>query len=279
VRPHDAPVTTSPSGGGRDADGPGAEPRLLVLERVGVRFGATVVLEAIDLAVGEGEFVAVVGPSGSGKTTLLRVIDGLIPCSAGSVRLRGQVVRRPGRDRGFVFQSDCLLPWRTVLDNVAFSLQVQGTKRGPARETARRFLALTGLAGCGHLYPGELSGGMRQRVNLARALAIDPEILLMDEPFAALDAQTREVMQLELLDIWQRRRKTALFVTHQLDEAVYLADRVVVLTANPGRIRAVVPVGFPRPRPLELKHTPEFGAQVDELWRLIREEVMRERRV
>ena len=236
-------------------------------------------LQGINLSVSVGEFVAIVGPSGCGKTTLLRAIDGLVPCSSGEIRLRQRSVRAPGRDRGFVFQSDCLLPWRNVRDNVAFSLEVQGTKRGRAREIADRYLALAGLGDTGHRFPAELSGGMRQRVNLARALAIDPEILLMDEPFASLDAQTREVMQLELLDIWQQRRKTALFVTHQLDEAVYLADRLVVLAAGPGRVREVVSVDFPRPRPLELKHTPEFGRQVDVLWQLIREEVMRQRRV
>ncbi len=236
-------------------------------------------LEAISFSVARGEFITIVGPSGSGKTTLLRAVDALIPCSAGEVLLDGQRVRGPGRDRAFVFQADCLLPWRTVLGNVAFSLEVQGTNRGEAREAARRYLALTGLADAERKFPAELSGGMRQRVNLARALAVDPEMLLMDEPFAALDAQTREVMQMELLTIWEKSRKTVLFVTHQLDEAVYLADRALVLSASPGRVQAMVEVGLPRPRPLELKHTPEFARKVDELWQLIRDEVMRERRV
>jgi len=256
---------------------------LLRLRDVSVGFGAgaaaTTVLSGINLEVERGQFITIVGASGSGKTTLLRAIDGLIPCLSGEVALDGRAVRGPGKERAFVFQADCLLPWRTVLDNVAFSLEVQGTVRQQARETALTYLELTGLRDAAAKFPGELSGGMRQRVNLARALAVDPEILLMDEPFAALDAQTREVMQIELLTIWQKRRKTVLFVTHQLDEAVYLGDRVVVLSAIPGRIRAVVEVDLPRPRPLELKHTPDFNARVDKVWGLIRDDVMRERRV
>ena len=238
-----------------------------------------VALEGVSFDVRAGEFVCIVGPSGSGKTTLLRAIDGLIPCTSGEVLLRGEPIRGPGRGRGFVFQADCLLPWRTILDNVGFGLEVQGTPRRQARESARELLRLTGLAGFEERFASELSGGMRQRANLARALAIDPELLLMDEPFAALDAQTREVMQIELLTIWERNQKTALFVTHQLDEAVYLADRVVVLASHPGRLREIVDIDLPRPRSLELKHSHEFGRQVDAIWGLIKEEVMRARRV
>ena len=259
------------------------EQHLLEVNGLKVSFGAgtqeRVALDGVDFAVEDGEFIAIVGASGSGKTTLLRLIDGLQPPSAGQVLLRGKAVGAPGRDRGFVFQSDCLLPWRTILDNVAFGLEVQGTGRAQARERAAEMLALTGLAGCEQQYPAELSGGMRQRANLARALATDPEVLLMDEPFAALDAQTREVLQMELLTIWQQRRKTVLFVTHQLDEAIYLADRVVVLSSSPGRVRQVVEVNLDRPRSLDVKHTPEFTRRVDVLWQLIKEEVMHERRV
>jgi NitT/TauT family transport system ATP-binding protein len=241
--------------------------------------GSRVVLDDVDLAVEAGEFVTIVGASGSGKTTLLRAIDGLQPTSAGKVVLDGRVITGPGRERGFVFQNDCLLPWRTIQDNVAFGLEVQGVPSRTARSRAVDMLRFAGLAGCELQYPAELSGGMRQRVNLARALAIDPEVLLMDEPFGALDAQTKEVLQMELLKIWQKQRKTVLFVTHQLDEAVYLADRVVVLSSNPGRIRAVITVDLPRPRPLDIKRTPEFVAKVDELWQLIKQEVLNASRI
>ncbi len=255
---------------------------MLTVEGVGVAFGTgperVVALDDMSFTVERGEFVTIVGASGSGKTTLLRAVDGLIPFT-GHITIDGKPVRGPGRDRAFVFQSDCLLPWRTILDNVGFSLEVRGVGRARARETARSFLALTGLDDCERKFPAELSGGMRQRVNLARALAVDPAMLLMDEPFAALDAQTREVMQIELLTTWQRSRKTVLFVTHQLDEAVYLGDRVIVLSARPGHVRATVQVPFARPRALELKHTPEFVEKVDEIWRLIRDEVLSARRV
>jgi len=255
---------------------------VLTLAGVSVAFGTgserVLALEDVSFSVEAGEFVTIVGASGSGKTTLLRAVDGLIPFT-GRIAIDGEAIRGPGRDRAFVFQSDCLLPWRTVIDNVAFSLELRGVRRRDARETARRYLALTGLEDAERKFPAELSGGMRQRVNLARALAVDPEMLLMDEPFAALDAQTREVMQLELLTTWQRSRKTVLFVTHQLDEAVYLGDRAIVLSARPGHVRATVEIPFARPRPIELKHTPEFAAKVDELWRLIRDEVLSARRV
>lgn len=255
----------------------------LEISGVTVRFGPEgaqkTALEEVDLTVREGEFLTIVGASGSGKTTLLRAIDGLIPPTEGEVRLRGKLVTEPGRERGFVFQQDCLLPWRNIRDNVAFGLEVQGVDRETARGKSVDMLGLMGLSGTESLYPAELSGGMRQRVNLARALATDPELLLMDEPFAALDAQTREVLQLELLEIWQRQRKTVIFVTHQLDEAIYLADRVVVLAANPGKVRAIVEVTTPRPRPLEVKHTSESAEQVDALWQLIKQEVMSDKRI
>jgi NitT/TauT family transport system ATP-binding protein len=204
----------------------------------------------------------------------LRIVDGLEAPTSGSVLVDGATTSGPGPDRGFVFQQDSLLPWRTVLENVAFGLKLQRQPRGPRQERARQLLQMVGLAEFAQRYPHELSGGMRQRVNLARALAIDPEVLLMDEPFAALDAQTRELMQAELLKVWdQAQRKTVLFVTHQIDEAVFLADRVIVLTVRPGRIKEVVPVHFPRPRALGVKRGPEFTEIVDHIWRLIEEEV------
>jgi NitT/TauT family transport system ATP-binding protein len=245
----------------------------LVIAELSMRFGPLEALRDISLSVAGGEFIALVGPSGCGKTTLLRIVAGLAQASSGTVRLDGRIVTEPQPDRGFVFQSDNLLPWRTVLANAMIGPEIGG-KTGP--ETRRRIvdlLKLVGLAGFEHYFPRQLSGGMRQRVNLARALAVDPEILLMDEPFSALDAQTREIMQTELLRIWEEGRKTVLFVTHQIDEAVYLADRVVVLGRRPGRIHEIVEIGLPRPRPLSVKRTPDFVAYVDRIWRLIEEDV------
>src|SRR6266536_5463800 len=202
----------------------------------------------VSLQVEAGQFISIVGASGCGKTTLLRIVDGLITPTRGQVWVDGRAVDRPGPDRGFVFQQDALFPWRTVLDNVIFGLQVQGHGTRDARARADRLLHLVGLSGVEQHFPHELSGGMRQRANLARALTIDPDVLLMDEPFASLDAQTREIMQAELLRIWRSNRKTVLFITHQIDEAVYLSDKVIVMTARPGRIKSVIDVDIPRPR-------------------------------
>ncbi len=235
------------------------------------------VLHDISLAIPAGQFIGVVGPSGSGKTTLLRLIDGLLRPTRGEVLIDGAAVTGPGPDRSFVFQSDRLLPWRTVIDNIGFSLEARGVPRREARERAQHLVKATGLQGFERYHPAQLSGGMRQRVNLARALAPNPQTLLMDEPFAALDAQTREVMQLELTTIWSGRQ-TVVFVTHQLDEAVYLADRVVVLSSRPARVREIIDARLPRPRPLEIKRTAEFAALVDRIWTLIRDEVMAVRR-
>jgi NitT/TauT family transport system ATP-binding protein len=232
-------------------------------------------LRGINLDIADGEFVSIVGASGSGKSTLLRIIDGLETATSGTVLVDGKVVTRPGRDRAMVFQQDSLLPWRTVLDNVGYGLSLAGTPREETAATAQRFVDLTGLRGFERHYPHQLSGGMRQRVNVARALAMDPKILLLDEPFAALDAQTREIMQSELLKIWSAQRKTVLFITHQIDEAVYLSDRVVVFSARPGTVREEITVPFPRPRDLSLKRTEQFGRIVDRIWRHIEGEVRR----
>ena len=185
-----------------------------------------------------------------------------------------RVVVEPGQDRGFVFQADCLLPWRTVIDNVALGLELQGRDRQIARDCARPYVRLVGLQGFENAHPAELSGGMRQRANLARALVINPEVLLMDEPFAALDAQTREIMQQELLRIWGEERKTVLFVTHQIEEAVYLSDRIIVFTARPGRVKQIIPIELNRPRPFEVKQSTEFNSYVRRIWKLIEEEVL-----
>ncbi len=236
-------------------------------------FGDLEALRGIDLEVEHGEFISVVGPSGCGKTTFLRIVAGLEHATAGDVVLDGRVVSEPGTDRGFVFQNDSLLPWRTVLANAIIGREVAGAIGSADRKRTMELLKLVGLEGFEHYYPRQLSGGMRQRVNLARALAIDPQILLMDEPFAALDAQTREIMQAELLRIWERGHKTVLFVTHQIDEAVFLADRVVVFARRPGRLQEEVKIALPRPRDLAIKRTAEFVALVDRIWRMIEDDV------
>lgn len=230
-------------------------------------------LREINLSIKEGEFVSIVGASGSGKSTLLRIIDGLLEPSDGAVYVDNARVEQPGPDRAMVFQQDSLLPWKTVIENVAYGLTLAKKPRTEAFKVAERFIAMTGLAGFESHYPHQLSGGMRQRVNVARALAVNPRILLLDEPFAALDAQTREIMQTELLSIWRESRKTVLLITHQIDEAVFLSDRVIVFSARPGSVREEVSINLPRPRDLELKRTPVFVGLVDRIWKLIEDEV------
>jgi NitT/TauT family transport system ATP-binding protein len=237
--------------------------------RTGTRLRA---LDGINLAVADGEFVSIVGPSGCGKTTFLSVVDGLIPATGGQILVDGTAVTRPGPDRAVVFQDASLLPWRTVLDNVLYGLECIGVPRREARERAAHFVALVGLTGFEHSYPHELSGGMQQRVNLARALVMDPKILLMDEPFAALDAQTREAMQEELLRIWKAAGKTVLFITHQIDEAIFLSDRVIVFSGRPGRVRDSIAIDIERPRALRLKREPRFHALEDRIWTLIHDD-------
>lgn len=230
-------------------------------------------VEGVDLTVRPGEFVAIVGPSGCGKTTFLNAVDGLQPISGGSLSLDGKEISKPGPDRAMVFQQPGLLPWRTVLGNVLFGIEAQRTMDSGAVERAKQQIELVGLKGFEEAYPLELSGGMQQRVNLARALLTDPEMLLLDEPFAALDAQTREMMQLELLKIWSKTKKTALFITHDIKEAIYLADRVIVFTRRPGRVKTVVDIDLPRPRDLRIKRDPTFLRYEDEIWESIQEEL------
>ncbi len=233
----------------------------------------TLALDRFSMGVQPGEFLCMVGPSGCGKTTFLYCLDGLLPLTGGRILLDGKLVVRPGRDRAVVFQSPSLLPWRTVLRNVTYGLELQGTPLREAVARAREMITLVDLGGFEHYHPSELSGGMQQRVNLARALVMEAEVILLDEPFASLDAQTREFMQAELMRIWQETRKTAVFITHQINEALYLADRVVVLSARPGRVKSILPVEFPRPRELRVKRTPAFLELEDHIWSLIEEEV------
>ncbi len=229
------------------------------------RDGRVPALDRISFDVAEGEFIAVVGPSGCGKSTLLKILAGLLAPSSGEARLRGTPITGPRRDIGVVFQSPVLFPWRTVLDNVLLPVDVQGLGRARHGRSALELLALVGLGGFERRYPWELSGGMQQRVALTRALVHDPAMLLMDEPFGALDAMTREQMNLELQRIWLERRKTVLFITHSIPEAVFLADRVLVMSPRPGRILEDARVEIRRPRSLDVMGAPEFGETVRHL--------------
>jgi NitT/TauT family transport system ATP-binding protein len=226
-------------------------------------------VEDVSLAVGDNEFVTLVGPSGCGKSTLLRLVAGLTEATRGAVAVRGRPVREPFADVGFVFQQPVLLPWRSVLDNVLFSVEMLGLEPRQYRKQAADLLELTGLGGFETKYPRELSGGMQQRVAICRALLPDPGLLLMDEPFGALDALTREEMSLELLRVWEERRKTILFVTHSIPEAILLADRVVVMTPRPGRVARVLTIDLPRPRTMALEFDGRFKDASDEIRSLI----------
>jgi NitT/TauT family transport system ATP-binding protein len=232
-------------------------------------------IESLSTTVDEGEFVTIVGPSGCGKSTFLKIVDGLVRATGGRLLVDGRAISAPGTDRAMVFQDASLFPWYTVIRNVSYGLECQGVGRAQAQKQALPFIQLVGLAGFENQYPYELSGGMQQRVNLARALAVNPELLLMDEPFAALDAQTRELMQSELLGIWQKAGKTVIFITHQIDEAIYLSDRVIVMSARPGRILADIRIEIPRPRALGVKRSARFLEYTDQIWGLIESQVKR----
>lgn len=228
------------------------------------------VLNNVNFAVDHGQFVSIVGPSGCGKTTLLNIASGLVRPTQGAFVVRGQPISGPGRDRSMVFQDPSLLPWRTVLGNVLYGVECQGGDTKAATPRAMDLVELVGLKGFERYYPHELSGGMRQRVNLARALLTDPEVLLMDEPFAALDAQTREAMQAELLRVWSETQKTVLFITHQIDEAVYLSDRVLVFGTHPGRLLQDITIAAERPRPLTMKREELLMGYERTIWSLIK---------
>ena len=237
-------------------------------------------VEAIDrfsLTVNDGEFVAIVGPSGCGKSTFLHILGGFEPYDSGTMLLNGAAIKGPGPDRGMLFQEFALYPWRSVIGNVGWALEVQGKPRAERIAAAERYLKLVGLSAFRDLYPAELSGGMKQRVALARVLAFEPRILLMDEPFGALDAQTRELMQEELNTIWQETRNTVLFVTHDIDEAIYLADRVIVFTARPGRIKDEVNIALERPRRADVRKSAGYIAYRNRVWDSLRAEVLKAR--
>lgn len=227
------------------------------------------VLDDVSFSVEAGEFVSIVGPSGCGKTTLLNIVAGLLRPTRGNIEVSGIRVTAPGRDRAVVFQDASLLPWRPVLGNILYGLECQGAPATDARERAMALVRLVGLEGFERYFPHELSGGMRQRVNLARALLVEPQVLLMDEPFASLDAQTREYMQGELLRIWEQSRTTVLFVTHQISEAVYLSDRVLVFGSAPGRLLESIRIQVKRPRPLSMKRSPKLLDYEARIWNLI----------
>ena len=256
----------------------GDKERKIALEASGVRKiyrkngREMTVLDIERLAVREGEFVTIIGPSGCGKSTLLHIMGGFIPAEAGTIMVYGNVVNGPGPDRGMMFQEFSLFPWKTVAGNVAWGLEAQGFEKGQIEETVAKYLDIMNLAEFRNHYPAEISGGMKQRAALARVLAFDPKVLLMDEPFGALDAQTRETMQEEVTRIWERTRKTIVFVTHDIEEAVFLGDRVVVLSARPGRIRKEIRIDLPRPRSLEIKKSTKCHEYRNTVWDLIRSE-------
>jgi NitT/TauT family transport system ATP-binding protein len=231
-------------------------------------------LDGFDIDVEEGEFLSIVGPSGCGKSTFLNILLGLLKPDSGEVLMHGKKITGPSSDRAMVFQEFGLLPWRTVQNNIELGLELKRTSAAKRRAVAERLVSLVGLGGFENHYPHELSGGMKQRVGLARALATDPDVLLMDEPFAALDAQTRDLMQVELLRIWREARKTVLFVTHQIDEAIYLSDRVMVMSKRPGRAKKWFIVALPRPREYEMRVTPEFNDLKLEIWNTLKDEIV-----
>jgi NitT/TauT family transport system ATP-binding protein len=254
----------------------------IVIDRVSheyrpARGRSVLALDNVSLSVRDREFVALLGPSGCGKSTLLYLVGGFLPVEAGAIVVEEKPVAGPGPDRGIVFQHFALFPWKTVLQNVLYGPEKLGLPKDERERRARDFIDLVGLAGFEDSYPAQLSGGMKQRAAIARTLAVDPRILLMDEPFGALDAQTRSLMQDELLRIWQRSRKTVIFVTHDVQEAVFLAERIAVMSARPGRVKEIVEVGFDKNDP-DLLRTPQFLEMVDHVWNLVRGEAIQAQR-
>lgn len=234
----------------------------------------TVVLDGFNLEVNKGEFLAILGPSGCGKSTFLSILAGLAHQDIGKVLIAGNPVTGTGQNRGVVFQGYALFPWLTVLENIQVGLEIRGLAKKERESIARDYLELVGLQDFANRYPRQLSGGMKQRVAIARALAYDPDVLLMDEPFAALDAQTRELLQLELLKIWENSKKTIVFVTHSIDEAVFMADRVAVMQAHPGKVKKTIDITLPRPRTEEVRNSLSFAKIRQQAWSLLRDEVL-----
>jgi NitT/TauT family transport system ATP-binding protein len=240
-------------------------------------FGELVAIDGVSFEIAQGEFFMIVGPSGCGKTTLLRVLAGLDTITFGTIEIATPNSQRPVNS--MIFQGDSIFPWMTVWGNAAYGLRMRGVNAATIKEVVSHYLARTGLTRFADYYPHQLSGGMRQRVSIARAFANDPEILLMDEPFSALDAQNKLLLQEELLRIWEEHRKTVVFITHSVDEAVFLGDRIMVMTAQPGQVKTFVPVPLPRPRNIsELQKVPEYGELIAHIWTGLREEVQRARR-
>ena len=247
------------------------DPVEIVVEGVSKAFGAVTALAEVTLRVGAGEFLTLIGPSGCGKTTLLKTIAGLTAVDAGRIAVGGRAVTGPGRECSVVFQDFALLPWATAQRNVEFGLLLRGVGAAERAATARRYLAKVGLAGFEGAYPAQLSGGMQQRVGLARALAVNPRVLLMDEPFASIDEQTRRLFQDDLLGLWSEECRTVVFVTHSMEEAIYLSDRVVVLSPRPGRVHQILDVPLPRPREAtDVRSGADFARLVDGLWKILR---------
>jgi NitT/TauT family transport system ATP-binding protein len=240
------------------------------------RFGALTAVDGVSVEIAHGEFFMIVGPSGCGKTTLLRILAGLDSVTAGSIEIETPNSQRPVNS--MIFQGDSIFPWMTVWDNAAYGLRMRGVAKSTIKDVVGHYLARTGLTKFAKYYPHQLSGGMRQRVSIARAFANDPEILLMDEPFSALDAQNKVLLQEELLRIWEEHKKTVVFITHSVDEAVFLGDRIMVMTAQPGKVKTFVRVPLPRPRNImELQKSPEYGELIAHIWSSLREEVQRAR--
>jgi NitT/TauT family transport system ATP-binding protein len=255
------PASATDSGGGR-----------IRIEGLGKRFGSLRVFENVDLEIGRRECVAIVGPSGCGKTTLLRCIDGLVPADEGQVLINGRRVTEPPKGVAVVFQHFGLFPWKTVYENVAYGLRMARAGKQTIAETVPGYIEMVGLKGFEKAYPYQLSGGMQQRTGLARALATEPDVLLMDEPFASIDAQTREILQFELLRIWESRPTSMVFVTHSIEEAVLMGDRIVVLRGRPSSITEVIEVGLPRPRTREVLSTPRFAEVREQVWSKLMQE-------
>jgi NitT/TauT family transport system ATP-binding protein len=256
-----------------------AGPRIEI-ENLAMQFGTLRVFENINLEIGQRECVSIVGPSGCGKTTMLRVIDGLLPPAEGEVRIDGRAVRQPPPGVAVVFQNFGLFPWKTVYENVAYGLRMGGVPKQKIAEQVPKMIELVGLKGFERAYPYQLSGGMQQRTGLARALAVEPDVLLMDEPFASIDAQTREILQFELLRIWESRPTSMIFVTHSIEEAVLMGDRVVVLHGRPSSVSEVIEVGLPRPRTRETLATQRFAQVREHVWsELMQEAVQAERKL